>query len=104
MKLEPFLLLVFWCTLSNGQIINGTLTSENNDSISFAQIELLSMPNGETKNIVYSDQKGYFEIPMQNNKDYHRLRITSFGYQTLETDSFLGTKQFNTVQLKKMII
>jgi outer membrane receptor protein involved in Fe transport len=85
------------CT--KAQFATGTVCSTTGDTLAFAQVELIDLFLGQTVNAVYTDDKGYFKIPISQAEIHYKIRISSLGYLIHLTDSFLNSLDLGVVKL-----
>lgn len=100
MRTVILFIAVLFSHLASAQVIKGVITSTSNDSISFAQIELVRMQSGETENLTYSNDKGVFSLNLPDAESFFKIKVSVTNYATFESDSFAGAKDFGQIQLE----
>ena len=100
MRITILIVSILISIISRGQVIKGEIKSSSNDTIPFAQIELISVANNETENATYADENGVFTLNFTESEQFYFLKISSLGFQTHSTDSFQKAPNFGTIILK----
>ena len=100
MRITILIASILISIISRGQVIKGEIKSSSNDTIPFAQIELISVANNETENATYADENGVFTLNFTESEQFYFLKISSLGFQTHSTDSFQKAPNFGTIILK----
>ena len=100
MRITILIASILISIISRGQVIKGEIKSSSNDTIPFAQIELISVANNETENATYADENGVFTLNFTESEQFYFLKISSLGFQTHSTDSFQKAPHLATITLK----
>ena len=100
MRITILIASILISIISRGQVIKGEIKSSSNNTIPFAQIELISVANNETENATYADENGVFTLNFTESEQFYFLKISSLGFQTHSTDSFQKAPHLATITLK----
>ena len=83
-----FALLFFcFCSLTAQVSVNGKITDEKGQPVSFASIALIAAKDSQLVKGALSDETGAYSIPVQQPGDY-RLMTTMIGYETKYSEIF----------------
>ena len=100
MRITILIVSILISITSNGQVIKGEIKASSNDTIPFAQIELINISNNETENATYADKNGVFTLIFTESDQFYFLKISALGFKTHSTDTFQKPTNFGAIILK----